>query len=172
MTLFKGEGRLRLMKKEIKVQYEDFNGLNDLNAADKSLCLEAVKAMDNSHSPYSKFRVGAAMRLKSGKIVYGSNQENVAYPSGLCAERVALFSWGANQPDDPIESMAITAHTDEFELLQPTTPCGSCLQVIAEYEQKQGMPIEVLLYCQKGAIWKTNGIRNFLPFLFFEDRLK
>jgi len=171
-TLSFGERRVRLMKKEIKVTYEEFAGINELDAADRNLCLEAVKALENSHSPYSKFRVGAAMRLKSGKIIYGSNQENVAYPSGLCAERVALFSWGANHPDDPIESMAVTAQTDEFELLQPTTPCGSCLQVIAEYEKNQGSPIDILLYCQKGAVWKTSGIHNFLPFLFFEDRLK
>jgi cytidine deaminase len=160
------------MKKEIKIAFEDFAGLDELNAADKSLCLEAVKAMENSHSPYSKFRVGAALRLASGKIIYGSNQENVAYPSGLCAERVALFHWGANHPDDPIESIAITAHTDEFELLKPVTPCGSCLQVIAEYEQLLQHPIDVLLYSLKGSIWKTTGIQSFLPFLFFEDRLK
>jgi cytidine deaminase len=161
-----------MISKEIKIAFEEYNNIDELKAEDKALCLEAVKAMENSHSPYSKFRVGAALRLKSGKIVYGSNQENVAYPSGLCAERTALFHWGANHPDDPIVSMAVTAHTDEFELLMPTTPCGSCLQVIAEYEKKQGEPIDILLYCQKGAIWKTSGIQNFLPFLFFEDRLK
>ena len=160
------------MKKEIKVSFEEYAGLDELTEADKSLCLEAVKAMANSHSPYSNFKVGAAMRLKSGHIIYGSNQENVAYPSGLCAERVALFHWGANHPDDPIESMAITAHTDAFELLKPVTPCGSCLQVIAEYEKNQGKPIDILLYCPNGVIWKATGIQNFLPFLFFEDRLK
>jgi len=160
------------MKKEIKVAYEEFAGIDELAATEKYLCLEAVKALGNSHSPYSKFRVGVAMRLKSGKIIYGSNQENVAYPSGLCAERVALFHWGANHPDDTIVSMAITAHTDEFELLHPTAPCGSCLQVIAEYEKNQDSPIDIILYCQKGPIWKTTGVHNFLPFLFFEDRLK
>jgi cytidine deaminase len=161
-----------MINKEIKIAFEDYSTIDELNADDKALCLEAVKAMENSHSPYSKFRVGAAVRLASGKIIYGSNQENVAYPSGLCAERVALFNWGANHPNDPIVSMAVTAHTSEFELLQPTTPCGSCLQVIAEYEQKQGKPIDVLLYCQKGHTWKTSGIQSFLPFLFFEDRLQ
>lgn len=161
-----------MINKEIKIAFEDYKNIDELNAEDKALCLEAVKAMENSHSPYSKFKVGAALRLKSGKIIYGSNQENVAYPSGLCAERTALFHWGANHPNDPIVSMAVTAHTNDFELLQPTTPCGSCLQVIAEYEKKQGKPIDILLYCQKGAIWKTRGIQSFLPFLFFEDRLQ
>jgi cytidine deaminase len=156
---------------EIKISFEEYNTLEELNTTDQSLCHEAVKAMGNSHSPYSKFRVGAALRLQSGKIIYGSNQENVAYPSGLCAERVALFHWGANHPEDPIESIAITAHTDEFKLSKPVTPCGSCLQVLAEYERKQKQPVKVILFCNEGPVWITNGIESFLPFLFFEDRL-
>ncbi len=156
---------------EIKISFKEYNSINELPASDQTLCAEAVKAMENSHSPYSKFRVGAALRLKSGKIIYGSNQENVAYPSGLCAERVALFYWGANHPDDPIESMAITAHTDEFKLLKPVTSCGSCLQVLAEYEKKQNQPVKIILYCKDGPTWVANGIESFLPFLFFEDRL-
>src|SRR5882757_2880762 len=122
---------------EIKISFKEYDSLKELEKPDQDLCAEAVKAMENSHSPYSKFRVGAALRLKSGKIIYGSNQENVAYPSGLCAERVALFYWGANHPDDPIEAMAITARTDEFLLTKPVTSCGSCLQVLAEVEKKQ-----------------------------------
>lgn len=161
-----------MITKEIKIAFEEYLTIDDLSTADKDLCNEAVKALANSHSPYSKFRVGAALRLKSGKIIYGSNQENVAYPSGLCAERVALFHWGANHPDDPIMSMAVTAHTDQFKIMAPVTPCGSCLQVLAEYEKKQGSPIEVMLYCPDGAIWKTCGVQCFLPFLFFEERLK
>src|SRR6201993_2257306 len=137
---------------EIKIAFEEYTSKKELTDNDQNLCLEAVKAMDNSHSPYSKFRVGAALRLKSGKIIYGSNQENTAYPSGLCAERVALFHWGANHPDDPIEAMAITAQTDEFELTQPVTSCGSCLQVLAEYEKKQGSPVKMLLYCYNGPV--------------------
>src|SRR5882757_11481061 len=117
---------------EIKISFKEYNSINELDATDQALCAEAVKAMENSHSPYSKFRVGAALRLKSGKIILGSNQENVAYPSGLCAERVALFCWGANHSDDPIEAMAVTASTDEFQLLKPVTSCGDCLQVMAE----------------------------------------
>jgi len=111
------------------------------------------------------------MQLHSGKIIHASNQENVAYPSGLCAERVALFYWGANHPDDPIIAMAITAQTDEFVITKPITSCGSCLQVLAEYEKKQNQQINIILYCQQGPIWKIKGIQNQLPFLFFEDRL-
>jgi cytidine deaminase len=156
---------------EIKIAFKEYSSLKELDKTDQSLCLEAVKAMGNSHSPYSKFRVGAALQLQSGKIIYGSNQENVAYPSGLCAERVALFHWGANHPDDLIESIAITAHTDEFKILKPVTPCGACLQVLAEYEKKQSKPVKVILFCNDGPVWVTNGIESFLPFLFFEDRL-
>jgi cytidine deaminase len=156
---------------EIKIAFEEYNSIKELNATDQSLCLEAIKAMSNSHSPYSKFKVGAALSLQSGRVIHGSNQENVAYPSGLCAERVALFHWGATYPNDPIESIAITAHTDDFVLLKPVTPCGSCLQVLAEYEKKQNKPIRIILYCKDGPAWVITGIENFLPFLFFEDRL-
>lgn len=161
-----------MINKEIKIAFQEYQHIDELPTADKTLCMEAVKALATSHSPYSQFRVGVAMRLQSGKILHASNQENVAYPSGLCAERVALFHWGANHSTDPIESIAITAHTDNFELLKPITPCGACLQVLAEYENKQDKAIDVMLYCQKGQIWRTNGIQSFLPFLFFEDRLK
>lgn len=157
---------------EIKINFTEYGSLAELDTIDKALCQEAVKALDTSHSPYSKFRVGVAMRLQSGKILHASNQENAAYPSGLCAERVALFHWGANHADDPIESMAITAHTDEFQLLKPVTSCGACLQVLAEYEKKQNRAIKMLLYCQGGPVWSATGIESFLPFLFFEDRLK
>lgn len=160
-----------MINHEIKINFEEYTSVNELNKADKELCLEAVKALANSYSPYSKFRVGVAMRLQSGKIIYASNQENVAYPSGLCAERVALFYWGANHPDDPIESMAITAHSDEFKIQKPVTSCGACLQVLAEYEKKQDRAIKMLLYCQDGPVWIATGIESFLPFLFFEDRL-
>jgi cytidine deaminase len=156
---------------EIKINFQEYASVDELDQQDKALCLEAVKALKNSHSPYSKFRVGAAMRLQSGKIIHASNQENVAYPSGLCAERVALFYWGANHPDDPIESMAVTAHSDEFKIMKPITSCGACLQVLAEYEKKQDRAIKMLLYCQEGPVWVATGIESFLPFLFFEDRL-
>ncbi|HVV54473.1 MAG TPA: cytidine deaminase [Mucilaginibacter sp.] len=156
---------------EIKINFTEYASVDELPAEDNALCLEAVKALKTSHSPYSKFRVGVAMRLQSGKILHASNQENVAYPSGLCAERVALFHWGANHAGDPIEAMAVTAHSDEFKLTQPVTSCGACLQVMAEYEKKQSKPIKMLLYCQGGPVWSATGIDSFLPFLFFEDRL-
>jgi cytidine deaminase len=156
---------------EIKINFKEYDTLDDLSAPERDLCLEAVKALANSHSPYSKFKVGTALRLQSGKIIYGSNQENVAYPSGLCAERVALFYWGANHPDDPIEAMATTAKADDFEILKPVVSCGACLQVLAEFEKKQNKPIDVILFCDKGPIWTMKGVESFLPFLFFEHNL-
>jgi len=160
-----------MIEHEIKISFQEYQSVKELEAIDQELCEHAVAAMKNSHSPYSKFRVGAALRLQSGKIILGSNQENAAYPSGLCAERVALFHWGANHPDDPIAAMAVTAFTAEFPLLKPVTSCGSCLQVLAEYERKQGKPVKTILYCQQGPTWVINGIETFLPFLFFEERL-
>jgi cytidine deaminase len=161
-----------MQKNSISISYEDYSSLDELSPVDKTLCLEAVKALANSHSPYSGFRVGAAVLLESGKIVHGSNQENVAYPSGLCAERVALFTVGSSYPNDKIVSMAITAHTDHFKIMQPVTSCGACLQVMAEYEKKQSGPIEVLFYCQNGQVIKTDGVKSLLPFAFAETRLK
>ena len=156
----------------LTIVYEEYASIDELNAFDSDLCREAAKAMATSHSPYSEFRVGAAVRLESGRIVYGSNQENVAYPSGLCAERVALFTIGATYPDDNIRSMAITAHTDNFKIMQPVTSCGACLQVMAEYEKKQSQPMTILFYCQDGPIIKINGVKTLLPFAFAETRLK
>jgi cytidine deaminase len=167
---WRGQGE-SMINHEIKINFEEYASVDELNSADKELCFESIKALKTSHSPYSNFRVGVAMRLQSGKIIYASNQENAAYPSGLCAERVALFYWGANYANDPIESMAVTAQTDEFKLLKPVTSCGACLQVLAEYEKKQGSAIKMLLYCQQGSVWIASGVESFLPFLFFEDRL-
>lgn len=157
--------------KQINIAFKEYASINELPDADNALCLEAVNALDTSHSPYSHFRVGAALQLKSGTILKASNQENVAYPSGLCAERVALFNWGANHADDAIITMAVTAQTNDFDLLKPITSCGACLQVMAECEKMQNSPLRVLLYCINGPVWVVEGVQSFLPFLFFEDRL-
>jgi cytidine deaminase len=161
-----------MQKRTISISFDEYTSLEELNSQDQILCLEAKKAMSNSHSPYSGFRVGVAVQLESGKIVYGSNQENVAYPSGLCAERVALFMIGTTYPDDKILSMAITAQTDHFLIKEPVTSCGACLQVMAEYEKKQSQPINVLFYCLNGTIIRTTGIKTLLPFAFEETRLQ
>ncbi|RYY34688.1 MAG: cytidine deaminase [Sphingobacteriaceae bacterium] len=157
--------------RQIQIAFKEHQTLDELPDADRQLCLEAEKAFATSYSPYSNFKVGAALQLQSGKVLHASNQENVAYPSGLCAERVALFHWGSSHANDPILTMAVTAHTDEFKLVKPVTSCGACLQVMAECEKMQGSPIRVLLYCLNGIVWEVTGVQSFLPFLFFEDRL-
>lgn len=153
------------------ISYETYDDIAALSDADQLLCKRAEEALKTSYSPYSKFRVGTAIQLLDGEIVLGSNQENVAYPSGLCAERVALFAIGALKPKAAIKTMAITAHTDNFEIKNPVTSCGACLQVMAEFEQRQQSPISVIFYCLNGKIIKVNGIKSLLPFVFVEDRL-
>lgn len=153
------------------INYETFGGIDQLSGDDKVLCEQAKTALATSHSPYSKFKVGTAVLLADDQVVLGSNQENVAYPSGLCAERVALFSIGSNFPDAIIKKMAITAHTDHFKIVTPVTSCGACLQVMIEIEKRQGSAIEVIFYCIDGPILKVKSIQNLLPFAFVEDRL-
>jgi len=158
-------------KLNFSISYEAYDHLDELEQQDQLLCAAAEKALRNSYSPYSNFKVGTAVRLADGQIILGSNQENLAYPSGLCAERVALFTIGAAYPDAIIESMVITAHTDNFKIVQPVTCCGACLQVMSEFEQKQKKEITIIFYCIDGQILKVNGVKSLLPFAFVEDRL-
>lgn len=158
-------------ERNFTISYQSFKGLEELNEKDRELCLKAEEALKTSYSPYSGFKVGTALQLKGGRVVLGSNQENVAYPSGLCAERVALFAIGTEDPNAVIESMAITAKTDNFAIEKPVTSCGGCLQVMAEFEQKQNQEIEVLFYCINGEILKVKGVKNLMPFVFVESRL-
>jgi cytidine deaminase len=157
-------------EKTITISFQEFASIEELPEQDRQLCAEAEKALSTSYSPYSEFRVGAAILLESGKIVYGSNQENVAFPSGLCAERVALFSAGAHHTGDPIRAIAITATTDKFPIDSPVSPCGGCLQVLGDFEQRQNSPIRILLYCLGNKIQVSTGAANFLPFQFIEQR--
>lgn len=156
---------------DFKITYETYENIEELSVDDKRLCLKAEEGLQTSYSPYSKFRVGTAIALADGAIVLGSNQENVAYPSGLCAERVALFAIGATKPKAVIKTMAITAFTENFDIKNPVTSCGACLQVMAEFEQRQKLPITVLFYCLNGQVLKVSGIKSLLPFVFVEDRL-
>lgn len=156
---------------DFKITYETYEHINELSLEGKLLCIRAEEALGTSYSPYSKFKVGTAIQLADGEIILGSNQENVAYPSGLCAERVALFAIGASKPHAVISTMAITAFTENFDIKNPVTSCGACLQVMAEFEQKQQSPIAVIFYCLSGQIIKVNGIKSLLPFVFVEDRL-
>jgi cytidine deaminase len=148
-----------------------FNTINDLPNDVQSLMNQAIETRKNAYAPYSKFRVGAALLLENGKIVLGSNQENAAYPSGLCAERVAIFQAGAIYPNVKILKMAITAASDTNPTLSPIPPCGSCRQSIAEYEFKQDTPIEIYFMGESGEVYKSNSINNLLPLSFDKTSL-
>ncbi|GAA4080738.1 cytidine deaminase [Flavobacterium cheonanense] len=148
-----------------------FNGINELPSEIQTLMNQAIETRKNAYAPYSKFRVGAAILLDNGKIVLGSNQENAAYPSGLCAERVAIFQAGAIYPNAKIVKLAITAASDTNPTLLPIPPCGACRQSIAEYEFKQDTPIEIYFMGESGEVYKSNSINNLLPLSFDKTSL-
>ncbi len=133
---------------------------------DQMLLEQADIAQKGSYSPYSNFRVGAAILLKDGTVIQGSNQENASFPAGLCAERVALFYAGANFPNQTIKTIAISAAAAKVEVKKPAGPCGSCRQAILEYEVKQNSPITILMKGQSGPIYKCGSIADLLPLSF------
>jgi cytidine deaminase len=135
------------------------------------LMTAAEKARENAYAPYSKFRVGAAILLNNGEVVTGNNQENAAYPSGLCAERVAVFFAGSQYPNAKILQIAVTARSEKQVLNKPVSPCGACRQSIAEYEFKQNHPIEIFFMGETGQVFKTDSIKDLLPFLFDSSQL-
>ncbi len=154
--------------KEINIttKFDVFENFNELPKDIQSLMTEAIEIRKKAYAPYSQFRVGAAILLDNGKIVLGSNQENAAYPSGLCAERVAIFYAGANFPEAKILKIAISATSDINVNTTPIPPCGSCRQSIAEYESKQESPIEMYFMGEIGEIYKSDSLKNLLPFTF------
>lgn len=155
------------MKKiTVITEFSVFDSVQELPDEIQNLMMLAVEIRKNAYAPYSKFRVGTALLLDNGKIVLGSNQENAAYPSGLCAERVAIFQAGSIYPKAKIIKMAITAASDTNKTSSPIPPCGSCRQSIAEYEIKQETPIEIYFMGEIGAIYKSDSLKNLLPFMF------
>ncbi|MEC4004585.1 cytidine deaminase [Flavobacterium sp. SUN052] len=154
--------------KEINISttFLAYDSITDLSNEIQSLMNQAIEIRKKAYAPYSKFRVGAAILLDNGKVVLGSNQENAAYPSGLCAERVAIFQAGAIYPDAKILKLIITASSDNNPTLAPIPPCGGCRQSIAEYEFKQDTPIEIYFMGESGEVYKSNSIANLLPLSF------
>lgn len=156
-----------------KLQYvtslDVFDKSSDLPAEDISLLREAEKAAELAYAPYSQFKVGAAVLLDDGQVVRGNNQENAAYPSGLCAERVALFFAMSQKAQAGVRALAIICHSGSDE---PVTPCGACRQVIAEYEQRQNRKIRILMAVPGRKIYVAHGIRSLLPFMFGSSDLK
>ncbi len=160
------------MKKiQIQSELEVYDELSELPQDIQNLMQAAFVARDNAYAPYSQFHVGAAILLDNGEIIKGSNQENAAYPSGLCAERTAIYYAGANFPDAKIIMMAISARAKNKETLTPIPPCGSCRQAIAEYEVKQKQPIAIYFMGERGSVIKSDSLQNLLPLLFTQEYL-
>lgn len=143
----------------------------ELSEKDRQLVEAAKKATNGSYAPYSKFLVGAAVRLQDDTIVVGANQENAAYPSGLCAERTALFAAGAQHPDQAVIALAIAARKGKRFLPQPISPCGACRQVISGFEERSGIPIRILLYGTEGVL-VSEGIKPLLPLSFVDEDMR
>lgn len=154
------------MEKEIKISYQVINNFNSLNEIEKKLYNAAKEVREEAHAPYSNFLVGCALLLDNGEIIKGSNQENAAYPSGLCAERTTIFWASANFPKNMIKKIFVIGAARDLSTTQPIPPCGACRQSILEYEAKQPHTIEIYFASFDGEIIKTNSIRDMLPFSF------
>ena len=151
--------------RNINIEYQEYSSKEELSAEQLKLVNTAIEATKTAYSPYSHFCVGAAVLLANGEIVHGSNQENVAYPSGLCAERTAMFAASARFPKVAMKKLAIVGKNQQGELTS-ATPCGACRQVISEYQDLAGENIEILLYHDEGKILVFNGIDSLLPLRF------
>lgn len=136
-----------------------------MSEADQIVVASSIEAMKGSYAPYSHFNVGAAVMLDDGTIVKGANQENAAFPSGLCAERTAMFAAGANYPDVPFSALAVVASQNGVICPEPAAPCGACRQVMAQYQHKSGHDMAVILVGSQ-KIWKFAKVDDVLPFIF------
>lgn len=159
--------------KEVKIESTlyVYDNLDSIPEDVIDLMGKAVEAREKAYAPYSKFHVGAALLLDNNEIVTGNNQENASYPSGLCAERTAIYYAGSQFPDAKVVRMAITAGSKLKTTLAPIPPCGACRQAIAEYEVKQDSPIEIYFMGETGKVAKSNSLANLLPLVFDKTSL-
>ena len=145
---------------------EVYESLEEVPEVVQNLMEKAVAVRDNAYAPYSRFQVGAAILLDNDKIVPGSNQENASYPSGLCAERTAVYAAGAMYPEAEILKIAISARSLKHKVESPVPPCGACRQALVEYEVKQGQDIEIYFMGDGGKVVKANSVKDLLPLVF------
>ena len=159
--------------KEVKLEttLQVYNNLDELPQDIIDLMNRAAEARKKAYAPYSKFSVGVAILLENGEIITGSNQENASYPSGLCAERTAIYYAGAQYPNVKMLKMAVIAGSQIKQTLEPIPPCGACRQAIAEYEVKQEAPIEIYFMGETGKVVKSKSLANLLPLLFDNSSL-
>ena len=161
-----------MQKKNLVICYTEFSSPDELTNDDKRLLEEAITIGKSAYAPYSHYHVGASVLLSDGQMVHGNNQENMAFPSGLCAERVALFAASANHPGVPVVAIAIAAASREFPVVEPVTPCGACRQAMIEYENLQTNPIRLILGCESGKTIIVESVGDLLPLSFKEEKLK
>ncbi len=154
-----------MTQREIRISYQEYKSIEEMNPEDRELAAEAIKAMQGAYAPYSHFHVGAAVRMSNGQIVRGANQENAAFPSGLCAERTAMFAAGARYPDKDMQSIALAGGVMGRLGSQPATPCGACRQVMAQYQAKSGKPMSVIMI-SADKVWKFEKVDDILPLIF------
>jgi cytidine deaminase len=149
----------------LNINIKEYNNIEQLTREERDLVQSAINASDSAYSPYSGFSVGAAILLENGETITGNNQENAAYPDGLCAERVALFYANASHPDIPVTCIAITAKNDSGITEEPVTPCGSCRQALIEAEFRFSKPIRIIM-TGKNKILSVDSVRDLLPLSF------
>ncbi|MDP3435973.1 MAG: cytidine deaminase [Bacteroidales bacterium] len=152
-------------QKNLIIQYDEYNGNKELSKEDALLLERAVEVTKSAYAPYSNFKVGAALLLSNGEVIAASNQENAAYPSGMCAERVAIFYAHTKYPGESIVSLAVTAVVNQEQCETPTYPCGACRQVMAESQQRGGQPIRIIIGGSK-IIQVVNSVDSLLPLAF------
>lgn len=154
------------MKQELNISFEIINGREALSKEDRALFDAALEVRKKAYAPYSNFLVGAALLLENGEIISGSNQENAAFPSSLCAERSAIYWAAANFPGVKFKKIFVIGGPRNSASGKAIPPCGACRQAILEYEAKQNEAIEIFFAPEDGEIYKTNSVRDLLPFSF------
>lgn len=160
------------MKKEIiPIEIKIYEKEEELPKSFSNLLMQARLAAKDAYAPYSRFRVGAAVLLANGEIVKANNQENAAYPSGMCAERVALYYAHAAYPNVAVEAIAITALGEKAVIAEPLAPCGACRQVMAEAEKNSKQHMQVIMQGQEGPVMVVDSMKALLPFSFLDDYL-
>ena len=154
-----------MKKVTLELGFIEYSSLEEMDPQDQEVVKAAIEAQKDSYAPYSNFNVGAAVRLEDGTIVKGANQENAAYPSGLCAERTAMFAAGATYPGVPMTTLAIVGGFGFTLSETPCTPCGGCRQVMAEYQTAGKSPLSVIMFGTEKT-WKFEKVDDILPFIF------
>ncbi len=160
-----------MRKEQFICPYKVYDSMEELPSQDAELMRRAHEASKNAYAPYSRFCVGAAVRLANGAIVTGNNIENAAYPSGLCAERVTMFGAMAQYPGVAFEALAVTAYSASKTIEEPVAPCGACRQVMVEVEKLSQRPLRVLCQGETGPVMVFDGVETLMPFIFLDKFL-